>query len=64
MSSCYATTSSLFFKGHASKGNVMDEFADNIVNCICKEVVYYTNLAQGSTSTGEKGKSVEFSADA
>jgi hypothetical protein len=43
-----------FFKGHVSKGNVTDEFADNIVNCTSKGVVYYTNLPQGGTSTGEK----------
>jgi hypothetical protein len=35
-----------FFKGHVSKGNATDKFADNVVNCISKGVVYYTKLPQ------------------
>jgi hypothetical protein len=42
----------------------MDEFVDNLVDCISKGVVYYTNPPQGGTSTGEKRMSVKFSADA
>jgi hypothetical protein len=61
---CFRGKRCKFFKGHVRKGNVTDEFADNVVNCISKGVVYYMGLPQGGTSPGEKRKSVKGTNDA
>jgi hypothetical protein len=61
---CFRGKRCKFFKGHIRKGDVMDEFAGNVVGCISKGVVYYTGLPQEGTSPGEKQKSVKATADA
>jgi hypothetical protein len=60
---CFRGKRCKFFNGHLRKSNVTDEFADNVVDCISKGVVYYTGLTQGGTSPGEKRKSVEGTMD-
>ncbi len=43
-----------------AKGEVSDKFADAVIDCIGKGVVYYTNLptAEGSPNNKRKGSGV------
>ncbi len=46
------------FRGHVTKGEAMDTFADAVSDCISKGVIYYTNLPakDGSPRNKQKGR--------
>ncbi len=44
------------YHAHIKKGDAMDEFADAVIDCIGKGVLYYTNLPAGAGSPNNKRK--------
>ncbi len=53
---CFRGARCKFSKGYVSKGESMDDFANAIIECIGKGVVYYTNIpaTQGSPDSKRK----------
>jgi hypothetical protein len=57
---CFRGQKCKYFKGHVCKGDITEEFADAVSDCINKGVLYYTELPQGPSSLeGNKRKAME-----
>jgi hypothetical protein len=50
---CFRGRQCKFLKGHLCKGNVTDNIAESVTDCIGKGVLYYTDLPQAGTSPGK-----------
>jgi hypothetical protein len=51
---CFRGCKCKYYKGHVCKGDLTEEFADVISNCISKGLLYYTELPKGASSLDGK----------
>ncbi len=50
---CFRGRKCKYYRGHVRKGDLTEEFADAVSNCISKGVLYYTELPKGASSLTE-----------
>jgi hypothetical protein len=51
---CFWGSRCKYSKGHVKKGDIMDEFANAVLDCISKGVLHYINLPEGESPTNKQ----------